>query len=112
MEEFISRQVAIQMIEDDLPEVVYYRKEDAIACLDCLPSANVVSKSDLDRLRAEHDALIRNYAKCMKDYAKEIFDEFNKRILTNTSDIAGVKHRIFNELRNKYVEGNIDEVEC
>lgn len=40
--EYIEREVAIKMIEEDLPEVVYYRKEDAIACLECLPSADVV----------------------------------------------------------------------
>ena len=40
--EYIDRASAIKMIEEDLPEVVYYRKEDAIACLECLPSADVV----------------------------------------------------------------------
>lgn len=40
--EYIEREAAIKMIEEDLPEVVYYRKEDAIACLECLPSADVV----------------------------------------------------------------------
>lgn len=42
MDEYISREAAIKMIEEDLPEVVYYRKEDAIACLECLPNADVV----------------------------------------------------------------------
>ena len=40
--EYIEREAAIKMIEEDLQEVVYYRKEDAIACLECLPSADVV----------------------------------------------------------------------
>ena len=40
--EYIDRASAIKMIEEDLPEVVYYRKEDAIECLECLPSADVV----------------------------------------------------------------------
>ena len=40
--EYIEREVAIKMIEGDLPEVMYYRKEDAIECLECLPSADVV----------------------------------------------------------------------
>lgn len=40
--EYIERKAAIKMIEEDLPEVVYYHKEDAIACLECLPSADVV----------------------------------------------------------------------
>ena len=40
--EYIERESAIKMIEEDLPEVVYYRKEDAIACLECLSTADVV----------------------------------------------------------------------
>lgn len=40
--EYIERKTAIKMIEEDLPEVVHYRKEDAIECLECLPSADVV----------------------------------------------------------------------
>lgn len=45
MDEYIKREDAIKMIEDDLPEVVYYRKEDAIACLECLPTADVVPRN-------------------------------------------------------------------
>ena len=48
MDEYIKRKDAIKMIEEDLPEVVYYRKEDAIACLECLPAADVVPKSTLN----------------------------------------------------------------
>ena len=40
--EYIEREAAIKIIEEDLPEVVYYRKEDAIACLECLPSVDAV----------------------------------------------------------------------
>lgn len=40
--EYIEREAAIKMIEEDLPEVVYYRKDDAIECLMCLPVADVV----------------------------------------------------------------------
>ena len=40
--EYIEREAAIKMIEEDLPEVVYYHKEDAIACLKCLPSADAI----------------------------------------------------------------------
>ena len=40
--EYIERKAAIKMIEEDLPEVVYYRKEDAIACLECLPGVDAV----------------------------------------------------------------------
>ena len=100
MEDYISRLAAIKMIEEDLPEVVYYRKEDAVACLKCLPSANVVLKSDFERLQAEHDAIIKNYAECMKDYAKEIFDE-----LESYRNIQGdliLYPSEYTKLRNKY----------
>ena len=100
MEDYISRLAAIKMIEEDLPEVVYYRKEDAVACLKCLPSANVVLKSDFERLQAEHDALIKNYAECMKDYAKEIFDE-----LESYRNIQGdliLYPSEYTKLKNKY----------
>jgi hypothetical protein len=110
MEDYISRRAAIKMIEEDIPEVVYYRKEDAVACLEYLPSANVVLKSDFERLQAERDALIKNYAECMKDYAKEIFDELEsyKNIL-GAIILYPAEHT---KLRNKYVEGIMDEVEC
>lgn len=37
--------------------------------------ADVVPKSEVDELQAEKDALIKNYAECMKGYASEIFAE-------------------------------------
>ena len=49
MDEYIKREDAIKMIENDLPEVVYYRKEDAIACLECIPTADVAPKSEVAR---------------------------------------------------------------
>ena len=54
-------------------------------------------------LEAEKDALIKNYAGCMKDYAKEIFDEIRHvglcpdGIILNWWDIA--------DLKKKYIEG-------
>ena len=39
---YIEREAAIRMIKEDLPEVVYYCKEDAIECLECLSTADVV----------------------------------------------------------------------
>ena len=38
------------------------------------------------------------------DVAEEIFAEIEKKILANTSDISGCKHRIFAELKKKYTE--------
>ena len=33
------------------------------------------AEAEIERLQAEKDALIKNYAECMKDYASEIFAE-------------------------------------
>lgn len=38
------------------------------------------------------------------DVAEEIFAEIETKILANTSDISGWKHRVFAELKNKYTE--------
>ena len=43
-------------------------------------SADVVPKSEVERLEAEKDALIKNYAECMKDYAREIFEEIENTL--------------------------------
>lgn len=40
--EYIERKTAIKMIEEDLPEVVHYRKEDAIECLEYMPTVDAV----------------------------------------------------------------------
>lgn len=99
-QEYLCEDCSNILEEEDLPEVVYYRKEDAVACLKCLPSANAVLKSDFERLQAEHDALIKNYAECMKDYAKEIFDE-----LESYRNIQGdliLYPSEYTKLRNKY----------
>ena len=37
------------------------------------------------------------------EVAEEIFAEIEKKILANTSDISGCKHRIFAELKKKYI---------
>lgn len=41
-------------------------------------TADVVQKSEVEKLQAEKDALVKNYAECMKDYAREIFEEIEK----------------------------------
>ena len=40
--EFIEREVAIEEIENDCLELVYYTKEDAIQCVKAIPAADVV----------------------------------------------------------------------
>jgi hypothetical protein len=39
--EYIDREVAIKSIKNDLPNIVNYRKADAIECLETLPAADV-----------------------------------------------------------------------
>ena len=65
-------------------------------------------------LEAEKDALIKNYAQCMKDYARDAFDEISKASADwgcycisafkwgyVTSDVS----KTLTRLRKKYVEG-------
>ena len=49
-------------------------------------------------LEAEKDVLIKNYSECMKDYAREIFDEVEECVI-------GTIEPCFVQLRDKYVEG-------
>lgn len=41
----------------------------------------------LEETKAQKDALIKNYAECMKDYASEIFADVNMRIISYSTDI-------------------------
>lgn len=41
MANYIDRDVAIKMITKDAPDLVYYNKEEAIDCLECVPTADV-----------------------------------------------------------------------
>lgn len=45
------------------------------------------TKAEVERLKAEKDALIKNYAECMKDYARKIFAEVNMQIIPYSTDI-------------------------
>ena len=40
-EEYIKRESAIEAIENDCSELVYYTKEDAIQCVRAIPAADV-----------------------------------------------------------------------
>ena len=41
-EEYIKRESAIEAIENDCSELVYYTKEEAIRCVKAIPAADVV----------------------------------------------------------------------
>jgi hypothetical protein len=79
MDEYIKRADTIKMIEDDLPEIVYYRKEDAIACLECLPTADVVPRAKVTREIADYILELSDqwgggvaFYKKMRQYAEEL----------------------------------------
>lgn len=72
------------------------------------------TKNEVERLQAEKDALVKNYAECMKDYSREIFAEIYERLLLSFPaqsfiDAPCTTHdRLFNmvaELKKKYTEG-------
>ena len=109
MEELISRQAAIKMIEEDLPEVVYYRKEDAIACLECLPTECTTEEAKgylrrIVELAEEKDNLIKNYADCMKEYAKIIFNELDANFVIKDKLLL-VSCETYEALKKIYTEG-------
>jgi hypothetical protein len=41
MSNYIDRDLAIEMITNDAPDLVYYNKKDAVDCLKCVPLADV-----------------------------------------------------------------------
>ena len=41
-EEYIKRESAIEAIENDCSELIYYTKEEAIQCVKAIPAADVV----------------------------------------------------------------------
>lgn len=61
MSEYIEREAAIEMIKNDLPEQVRYYRQDAIECLECMPTADVVPKSEVEKIFAEIESIIRKH---------------------------------------------------
>ena len=52
-----------------------------------------------------HRGYSAGYDRKAFDLAEEIFAEIETKILANTSDVSGWKHRVFAELKKKYTEG-------
>lgn len=118
MDEYIKREDAIRNVAG---VTARYAEDSAMKslCLNALlttPTADVVPKSEVERLQAEKDALIKNYAECMKDYAREIFAEVNMQIIPYSTDIyikgeeliiipKSDYNAILTELKKKYPEG-------
>lgn len=61
----------------------------------------VVPKSEIERLESEKDALIKNYAECMKDYAREIFEEI----------WASIASHAYTSKSEDYADGAYDTIE-
>ena len=88
--------------------------ESIIADIDDQPTADLVPKSEIERLQAEKDALIKDYAECMKDYATEIFAEIDNIIndyKLSERNLQLIQHgepsidQRYAELKKKYTEG-------
>ena len=76
--------------------------ENVNAIVEVIRAAKAL-ENRVKELEAEKDALIKNYAQCMKDYAREIFDEIdNNFIIMSLHD----KYETFPELKKKYTEVN------
>lgn len=79
--------------------------------VDAIVEVIVVAKKLENRvkeLEAEKDALIKNYAQCMKDYARDIFTDIEKEVeiqdgLLREEYLLYLPAKIV-ELRKKYVE--------
>jgi Zn-dependent M32 family carboxypeptidase len=88
MLEYIEREVAIKLIKEDSPEVVYYKKEDAIDCLKCLPAADVVSSSEVEKWKNINEQLYKEMSERIIEerriwgdfVAKKIFNELEKTL--------------------------------
>ena len=86
---------------------------EGVADIVRIDTADVVPKSevekleqDVTRLVQEKDALIKNYAECMKDYAREIFEEIEKftyRYLNDDDYSGGDLIYDIAELKKKYI---------
>lgn len=115
MNEYIKKSEAVDVIVK-YPYNIAGKTATAIKMIEDLPSADVVPRSEVERLQAEKDALIKNYAECMKDYAREIFAEVNMQIFPYSTDIyikgeeliiipKSDYNAILAKLKKKYTEG-------
>lgn len=90
--------------------------KDVNAVVELIVAAKKLEKR-VKELEEEKDALIKNYAQCMKDYARDIFDELES--MTEVHEYHDVEFGNWTEqtvelsiedivdLRKKYVEGKV-----
>ena len=79
-----------------------YRKSEYIAKLE----------QDVTRLVQEKNALVKNYAECMKDYARDIFEEIEEITMHGITSFGlqtmTMGEVAFDEIKKKYTEGEKD----
>ena len=75
MKEYIERETAINAIENDCLELVYYTKEDAIQCVKAIPAADVAPVRRGRWTIAEDDYYGLNIVKCSVCHEEWCFEE-------------------------------------
>ena len=113
------------MAENTVKEVSWRGEQAEIIPIQIVETAeDVVPKSEVDwhreaelnaqriiELEAEKDALIKNYAECIKDYAREIFKRIHNKFdyfkrYREVNDIIDYFFTLVEEVENEYTEGN------
>lgn len=108
MPEYIERAAAIKMIEEDLPEVIYYRKEDAITCLECLPAADVVLKSVVSKETFDRiESTLNEWIKLYYTIAVNTFDSIEQAKATASESVLRAFRDYVTEARKKFEEAGI-----
>ena len=66
---YIDAEQAIRWIEHDALSQVYYSKSDAIDCINALPTADVVPRTEVERLQEQIEQLKLDlyYSVCRED---------------------------------------------
>jgi hypothetical protein len=108
MPDYIEREAAIKMIEEDLPEVVYYKKEDAIDCLKCLPVADVVPSSEVEKWKNINEQLYKEMSERIVEerrvwetfIAKKICEE----IASNTVHLPGTPEDMLVTIKSEFLK--------
>ena len=114
MDEYIKKSEAIKAIRENPSKMAMYTAK-AICAIENLPTADVVPKSEVEKLQKELEIWKQNrfnlfqrlgcYEMAKQKIAREIFEEIEKHIVFNTYGIATISDKTFAELEKKYTEG-------
>ena len=119
----MARYIDADKLNKDLTDMARYQpihKQSTIlgvvSTIKNFPTTDVVPRvyverleQDVTRLAQEKDDLIKNYAECMKDYAREIFEEIERNISvmeTPYQKIPCLPYGFIDLLKKKHTEGN------